>query len=135
MFKLFHLIAKQYVSYTADLLWVHTILTLQGSEITPPHQLNHTFKFKDYSPHAFAYLRRMFGKYNDAVLLLFSVSLIYKLTTHHLPFSGVNEYDFLLSVCGNANYIEFQVRSARLFWFITPISFNLQPTLNIVAVI
>ena len=55
----------------------------KGSEITPPHQLNHTFKFKDYSPHAFAYLRRMFG---------------------------VNEYEFLLSVCGNANYIEFQVR-------------------------
>ncbi len=54
----------------------------QGSEITPPHQLNHTFKFKDYSPLAFAYLRRMFG---------------------------VNEYEFLLSVCGNANYIEFQV--------------------------
>ena len=54
----------------------------KGSEITPPHQLNHTFKFKDYSPHAFAYLRRMFG---------------------------VNEYEFLLSVCGNANYIEFQV--------------------------
>ena len=23
---------------------------------------------------------------------------------------GVNEYEFLLSVCGNANYIEFQVR-------------------------
>jgi hypothetical protein len=56
----------------------------RGSEITPPHQLNHTFKFKDYSPHAFAYLRRMFG---------------------------VNEYEFLLSVCGNANYIEFQVSS------------------------
>lgn len=56
---------------------------LQGGQITPPHQLNHTFKFKDYSPHAFAYLRRMFG---------------------------INEYEFLLSVCGNANYIEFQVR-------------------------
>ena len=58
-------------------------IMLQGGQITPPHQLNHTFKFKDYSPHAFAYLRRMFG---------------------------VNEYESLLSVCGNANYIEFQVR-------------------------
>jgi hypothetical protein len=61
-------------------------LLSQGSQITPPHQLNHTFKFKDYSPHAFAYLRRMFG---------------------------VNEYEFLLSVCGNANYIEFQVRDLK----------------------
>lgn len=63
----------------------------QGSEITPPHQLNHTFKFKDYSPHAFAYLRRMFG---------------------------VNEYEFLLSVCGNANYIEFQVSFEHTFIYV-----------------
>eukprot|EP00804_Cyclotella_cryptica_P021831 CCRYP_000811-RB/>CCRYP_000811-RB protein AED:0.24 eAED:0.24 QI:184/1/1/1/0.8/0.66/6/1746/1055 len=64
----------------------------RGSEITPPHQLNHTFKFKDYSPHAFAYLRRMFG---------------------------VNEYEFLLSVCGNANYIEFQsnAKSGQFFFY------------------
>jgi len=26
---------------------------------TPPHQLNHTFKFKDYSPKAFAAVRKM----------------------------------------------------------------------------
>jgi len=60
--------------------------------MTPPHQLNHTFKFKDYSPLAFAYLRRMFG---------------------------VNEYDFLLSVCGNANYIEFQsnAKSGQFFFY------------------
>ena len=64
----------------------------QGSDLTPPHQLNHTFKFKDYSPMAFAYLRRMFG---------------------------VNEYDFLLSVCGNANYIEFQsnAKSGQFFFY------------------
>jgi len=64
----------------------------RGSDITPPHQLNHTFKFKDYSPLAFAYLRRMFG---------------------------VNEYDFLLSVCGNANYIEFQsnAKSGQFFFY------------------
>lgn len=64
----------------------------RGSDITPPHQLNHTFKFKDYSPLAFAYLRRMFG---------------------------VNEYDFLLSVCGNANYIAFQsnAKSGQFFFY------------------
>jgi 1-phosphatidylinositol-4-phosphate 5-kinase len=64
----------------------------KGSKITPPHLLNHTFKFKDYSPLAFAYLRRMFG---------------------------VNEYDFLLSVCGNANYIEFQsnAKSGQFFFY------------------
>lgn len=69
-------------------------LNFQGSDITPPHLLNHTFKFKDYSPLAFAYLRRMFG---------------------------VNEYDFLLSVCGNANYIEFQSNAkSEQFFFYSP---------------
>ncbi|KAL7552673.1 hypothetical protein ACHAWF_015928 [Thalassiosira exigua] len=64
----------------------------RGSDITPPHKLNHTFKFKDYSPMAFAYLRRMFG---------------------------INEYDFLLSVCGNPNYIEFQsnAKSGQFFFY------------------
>jgi len=64
----------------------------RGSDITPPHQLNHTFKFKDYSPLAFAYLRRMFG---------------------------VNEFDFLSSVCGKANYINFQsnAKSGQFFFY------------------
>ncbi|KAL7447350.1 hypothetical protein ACHAXM_010645 [Skeletonema potamos] len=64
----------------------------RGGIITPPHPLSHTFKFKDYSPLGFAYLRRMFG---------------------------VNEYDFLLSVCGNANYIEFQsnAKSGQFFFY------------------
>mmetsp|Transcript_21043 Transcript_21043/g.32100 ORF Transcript_21043/g.32100 Transcript_21043/m.32100 type:complete len:1001 (-) Transcript_21043:140-3142(-) len=52
----------------------------KGSDITPKHNLGHTFKFKDYSPFAFAYLRRMFG---------------------------VNEFEFLQSICGNANFIQF----------------------------
>ena len=32
---------------------------------------------------------------------------------------GVNEYDFLLSVCGNANYIEFQsnAKSGQFFFY------------------
>lgn len=65
---------------------------MQGSSKTPPHQLGHTFKFKDYSPVAFAFLRRMFG---------------------------INEFDFLLSVCGNANFIEFisNAKSGQFFFY------------------
>jgi len=64
----------------------------KGSAMTPPHKLSHTFKFKDYAPVAFAYLRRMFG---------------------------VNEFDFLLSVCGNANFIEFisNAKSGQFFFY------------------
>lgn len=64
----------------------------RGSATTPPHKLSHTFKFKDYAPVAFAYLRRMFG---------------------------VNEFDFLLSVCGNANFIEFisNAKSGQFFFY------------------
>lgn len=64
----------------------------KGSATTPPHKLSHTFKFKDYAPVAFAYLRRMFG---------------------------VNEFDFLLSVCGNANFIEFisNAKSGQFFFY------------------
>lgn len=64
----------------------------KGGSLTPPHQLSHTFKFKDYSPVAFAYLRRL---------------------------AGVNEFDFLLSVCGNANFIEFisNAKSGQFFFY------------------
>jgi 1-phosphatidylinositol-4-phosphate 5-kinase len=64
----------------------------RGDGPLPPHQLAHTFKFKDYSPLVFAYLRRMFG---------------------------VNEFDFLLSVCGNANFIEFisNAKSGQFFFY------------------
>lgn len=63
-----------------------------GGTKTPPHQLSHTFKFKDYSPIVFAYIRRMFG---------------------------VNEYEFLSSVCGNANFIEFisNAKSGQFFFY------------------
>jgi 1-phosphatidylinositol-4-phosphate 5-kinase len=63
-----------------------------GTSNTPAHQLGHSFKFKDYSPIAFAYLRRLFG---------------------------VNEFDFLLSVCGNANFIEFisNAKSGQFFFY------------------
>lgn len=64
----------------------------KGDGPTPPHLLAHTFKFKDYCPVAFAYLRRM---------------------------HGVNEFDFLLSVCGNANFIEFisNAKSGQFFFY------------------
>jgi len=64
----------------------------KGGPKTPPHELSHTFKFKDYSPKAFAYLRRMFG---------------------------INEFDFLVSVCGNANFIEFvsNAKSGQFFFY------------------
>jgi 1-phosphatidylinositol-4-phosphate 5-kinase len=64
----------------------------KGGSMTPPHMLTHTFKFKDYAPVAFAYLRRMYG---------------------------VNEFDFLLSVCGNANFIEFisNAKSGQFFFY------------------
>lgn len=58
----------------------------------PSHQLSHTFKFKDYSPLAFAYIRRMFG---------------------------INEFEFLHSVCGNTNFIEFisNAKSGQFFFY------------------
>lgn len=64
----------------------------KGGGSLPSHQLAHTFKFKDYSPVVFAYLRRLYG---------------------------VNEFDFLLSVCGNANFIEFisNAKSGNFFFY------------------
>lgn len=63
-----------------------------GRKGTPPHKLAHTFKFKDYSPVPFAYIRRMFG---------------------------INEYEFIHSVCGNANFIEFisNAKSGQFFFY------------------
>eukprot|EP00522_Entomoneis_paludosa_P008717 CAMPEP_0172446096 /NCGR_PEP_ID=MMETSP1065-20121228/5767_1 /TAXON_ID=265537 /ORGANISM="Amphiprora paludosa, Strain CCMP125" /LENGTH=900 /DNA_ID=CAMNT_0013197127 /DNA_START=35 /DNA_END=2737 /DNA_ORIENTATION=+ len=64
----------------------------KGSSGMPSHQLAHTFKFKDYAPVVFAYLRRMYG---------------------------INEFDFLISVCGNANFIEFisNAKSGQFFFY------------------
>ncbi len=63
-----------------------------GRNNTPPHKLSHTFKFKDYSPLPFAFIRRMFG---------------------------INEYEFHHSVCGNANFIEFisNAKSGQFFFY------------------
>lgn len=64
----------------------------KGGTGMPSHQLAHTFKFKDYAPVVFAYLRRL---------------------------SGINEFDFLISVCGNANFIEFisNAKSGQFFFY------------------
>mmetsp|Transcript_15613 Transcript_15613/g.34113 ORF Transcript_15613/g.34113 Transcript_15613/m.34113 type:complete len:881 (+) Transcript_15613:196-2838(+) len=64
----------------------------KGGTGMPSHQLAHTFKFKDYAPVVFAYLRRMYG---------------------------INEFDFLISVCGNANFIEFisNAKSGQFFFY------------------
>ena len=64
----------------------------KGGTGMPSHQLAHTFKFKDYAPVVFAYMRRM---------------------------SGINEFDFLISVCGNANFIEFisNAKSGQFFFY------------------
>lgn len=73
--------------------------------LTPPHQLAHTFKFKDYSPVVFSYLRRL---------------------------AGVNEFDFLLSVCGNANFIEFisNAKSGQFFFYSTDGRFMIKTMTN-----
>eukprot|EP00559_Dactyliosolen_fragilissimus_P001992 CAMPEP_0184866398 /NCGR_PEP_ID=MMETSP0580-20130426/22194_1 /TAXON_ID=1118495 /ORGANISM="Dactyliosolen fragilissimus" /LENGTH=685 /DNA_ID=CAMNT_0027366079 /DNA_START=17 /DNA_END=2074 /DNA_ORIENTATION=+ len=65
--------------------------TYYGIE-TPPHQIGHTFKFKDYSPLSFAYIRRLFG---------------------------VNESQYLNSICGNTNFIEFisNAKSGQFFFY------------------
>jgi len=58
----------------------------------PPHRLGHTFKFKDYAPMSFAYIRRMFG---------------------------INEFEFIQSICKDANYIEFlsNSKSGQFFFY------------------
>jgi len=64
----------------------------RGGPRTRPHSLKHTFKFKVYSPMAFSYLRRMFG---------------------------VCESDFINSLCGKANFIEFisNAKSGQFFFY------------------
>jgi hypothetical protein len=68
------------------------VFTPDGRKDTPPHMLGHTFKFKDYAPVPFAYIRRMFG---------------------------INEYDFIDSICANADYIEFlsNSKSGQFFFY------------------
>ena len=59
---------------------------------TPPHQLAHTFKFKTYAPLVFSKLRDFFG---------------------------VDSMSYMLSVCGNYNYLEFisNSKSGQFFFY------------------
>jgi 1-phosphatidylinositol-4-phosphate 5-kinase len=77
-----------------------------GGQNTPPHQLSHTFKFKDYSPIPFAFIRRMFG---------------------------INEYEFHHSVCGNANFIEFisNAKSGQFFFYSSDGKFMIKTMTNV----
>jgi len=60
--------------------------------ITPPHRLAHAFKFKDYAPNVFRKIRQHFG---------------------------VNEADYMLSLCGDFNFIEFVAnsKSGQFFFY------------------
>ncbi|GMH82344.1 hypothetical protein TL16_g09226, partial [Triparma laevis f. inornata] len=64
----------------------------KGPNITPPHQLAHTFKFKAYAPKIFSKIRTMFG---------------------------VEAAHFMLSICGNYNFIEFisNAKSGQFFFY------------------
>jgi len=59
---------------------------------TPPHRLPTSFKFKDYAPKAFRAIRKHFG---------------------------VDESDYMLSLCGDFNYIEFlsNSKSGQFFFY------------------
>ena len=65
---------------------------LSGSFRTPPHALVHTFKFKTYSPRVFNRIRQFFG---------------------------INTAEYMLSICGNYNYLEFisNSKSGQFFFY------------------
>ena len=64
----------------------------EGSKTTPPHKLAHAFKFKDYAPRVFRRLRERFG---------------------------IKTENYLLSLTGNYNFIEFlsNSKSGQFFFF------------------
>jgi len=81
----------------ADFSAVHKVsFPPEGSNhppnITPPHRLPMTFKFKDYAPNAFRKIRSHFD---------------------------VNESDYMLSLCGDFNFIEFiaNSKSGQFFFY------------------
>ena len=63
-----------------------------GTAITPPHQLNQTFKFKDYAPTVFRRIRERFG---------------------------IDSAEYMLSLCGIKNFIPFSAnsKSGQFFFF------------------
>ena len=81
--------------------------------ITPPHRLAHAFKFKDYAPTVFRKIRqvRQVGKIDPVVFSNFSL-----LSLQHF---GVHEADYMLSLCGDFNFIEFVAnsKSGQFFFY------------------
>jgi len=63
-----------------------------GKVVTPPHKLPRTFKFKDYAPAVFKCIRSHFG---------------------------LSQADYLLSLCHDFNFIEFQAnsKSGQFFFY------------------
>ena len=62
----------------------------KGSSTTPPHSLAHTFKFKDYSPSAFARIREIFE---------------------------VKKTDYITSICGTEFFLNFISNSKSQQYF------------------
>lgn len=56
----------------------------EGSDETPAHKLQHSFKFKDYAPKPFRHLRERFG---------------------------IDDNEYMSSLCGSYNFIEFMSNS------------------------
>ena len=61
-------------------------------KVTPPHKLKSGFKFKDYAPEVFGRLRKRFG---------------------------INDVDYLVSLCGTFNFLEFvsNSKSGEFFFY------------------
>ena len=66
--------------------------TKKVSFSTPPHKLSFTFKFKDYAPNVFKTIRAV---------------------------SGINESEYIMSLAGDFNYIEFiaNSKSGQFFFY------------------
>lgn len=64
----------------------------KGLYVTPPHALVHTFKFKSYAPKVFGRIREFFA---------------------------IPSVSYMLSICGNYNYLEFisNSKSGQFFFY------------------
>eukprot|EP00968_Pinguiococcus_pyrenoidosus_P022758 scaffold3350_cov268-Pinguiococcus_pyrenoidosus.AAC.25 len=85
-----HLISSDFTSVDKYVFPPNGVL--RGPLPTPPHNLAHTFKFKDYSPLVFRAIREL---------------------------SNIEDDSYMLSVCGNRNFIEFipNSKSGQFFFY------------------
>jgi Phosphatidylinositol-4-phosphate 5-Kinase len=72
-----------------DMTWLR--MPTEGSSVTPPHQMR-DFKFKDYAPEVFRHIRARFG---------------------------IDPADYLLSICGSFDFLEFisNSKSGQFFFY------------------